>query len=147
MRLMAGAVRLSGAVLVIAGLSLLLYFVAFLFWEFGASRNEVLGAILQFVEHSLLRPGFVDPVLRLLPGVPPSLVTSLHVAMVLSLPGVVLGSLGVLIVRRQRAQISVEQMRAEDRLRRVHLYRDDGRLEPFIGPANSGSPSVSTDGR
>ena len=125
------AVWLFGAGLVVAGLLLLLNFVALLFWQFGTPKSEALGATLRFVDHSLLRPAIVDPVLTLLPEVPPAWLTSLHIAMVVALLGVALGSLGVLIARS--ARISVEKRR-ENRLRRVHQYRDAARLEPFIGP-------------
>jgi ABC-type Fe3+ transport system permease subunit len=128
------AVWLFGAGLVVAGLLLLLNLVALLFWQFGTSKSEALGATLRFVDHSLLRPAIVDPVLTLLPEVPPAWLTSLHIAMVVALLGVALASLGVLIARRQTARISVEKRRVEDRLRRVHQYRDATRLEPFIGP-------------
>jgi hypothetical protein len=126
------AVWLFGAGLVVAGLLLLLNFVTLLFWQFGTSKSEALGATLRFVDHSLLRPAIVDPVLTLLSEVPPTWLTSLHIAMVVALLGVALGSLGVLIARS--ARISVEKRRVEDRLRRVHEYRDAARLEPFIGP-------------
>jgi hypothetical protein len=126
------AVWLFGAGLVVAGLLLLLNFVTLLFWQFGTSKSEALGVTLRFVDHSLLRPAIVDPVLTLLPEVPPTWLTSLHIAMVVALLGVALGSLGVLIARS--ARISVEKRRVEDRLRRVHEYRDAARLEPFIGP-------------
>jgi ABC-type Fe3+ transport system permease subunit len=120
-------VWLFGAGLVVAGLLLLLNFITLLFWQFGTSKSEALGATLRFVDHSLLRPAIVDPVLTLLPKLPPAWLTSLHIAMVVALLGVALGSLGILISRWQTARISVE-------LRRVRQYRDADRLEPFIGP-------------
>jgi hypothetical protein len=55
-----------------------------------------------------------------------------YAALAAALAGVTLGSLGVFIVRRQAARIAAEKRRAEDRLRRVHLYRDNARREPFI---------------
>jgi hypothetical protein len=55
-----------------------------------------------------------------------------YAAMAAALAGVTLGSLGVVVVRRQAARIAAEKRRAEDRLRRVHLYRDSARREPFI---------------
>lgn len=56
-----------------------------------------------------------------------------YVALAAALAGVTLGSLGVFVVRRQAVRIAVEKRRAEDRLRRVHQYRESGRREPFIG--------------
>lgn len=56
---------------------------------------------------------------------------SRYAAMAAALAGVTLGSLGILIVRRQAARIAAEKRRAEDRLRRVHLYRDGARREPL----------------
>lgn len=55
-----------------------------------------------------------------------------YAALAAALAGVTLGALGVFIVRRQAARIADEKRRAEDRLRRVHLYRDSARREPFI---------------
>ncbi|HEX6265438.1 MAG TPA: hypothetical protein VFZ81_00915 [Burkholderiales bacterium] len=133
--LRARAVWLFGTGLVIAGLLLLLYFVALLFWQFATPGSQTLGAVLQFVDRSLLRPGIVDPVLGLLPA--PAWLTSLHIAMAAALLGVALGSLGMLIVRWQAARISVERRRVQDRLRRVHQYRDASRLEPFFGPGTA----------
>ena len=79
-----------------------------------------MGAIVQFVDDwvSLAR------------------LTSLHSAMALGVLGVAVGSLGVLVARRQADRISVERRGAEDRLRRAHLYRSEGRIEPFIGPGS-----------
>jgi hypothetical protein len=128
------AVWLFGAGLVVAGVLLLLNLAALLFWQFGVFKSEALGAALRFVDHSLLRPAIVDPLLTLLPKVPPARVTSLHLAMAVALLGVALGSLGVLIARGQTARIRVDKMRMQDRLRRVQGYRDAARLEPFIGP-------------
>jgi hypothetical protein len=119
---MAKALWLFGAALVVAGLCLLLYFVALLFWELGAFRNEILGAVLRPVDYALLGS--------------PAWLTRLHIGMAIAVLGVAVGSSGVVMVRRQSTRISVERMRLEDRLRRTNLYGDDGRLEPFIGPGN-----------
>ena len=121
-------VWLFGAAMVVAGLSLLLYFIAVLLWEFGGARIEELGAIVQFVDDwvSLGR------------------LTALHSAMALGVLGVAVGSLGVLVARRQADRISVERRGAEDRLRRAHHYRDDGRVEPFIG---AGTPAAMDQAR
>jgi hypothetical protein len=49
------------------------------------------------------------------------------------LAGLALIWLGATIVGRQSAVFQAEQRAAEDRLRRVREYGDDGRIEPFIG--------------
>ena len=135
--LRARAVWLFGAGLVIAGLLPLLYLAALLFWQFATPGSRVLGAVVRFVDQSLLRPGIADPVLSLLPQLPPAWPTSLHIAMAAALLGVALGSLGMLIARWQAVRINVERRRMEDRLRRVRQYRDASRLEPYIGPGNA----------
>jgi ABC-type Fe3+ transport system permease subunit len=127
-------VWLFGAGLVGAGLLLLLNIVALLFWQFGTFKSQALGATLRFVDHSLLRPAIVDPIVSLLPQIPAAALTSLHIAMLATLLGLALGSFGALIARRQMARIHVEKRRVQDRLRRVPQYRDDARSEPFIGP-------------
>ncbi|HEX6318501.1 MAG TPA: hypothetical protein VFZ84_06475 [Burkholderiales bacterium] len=117
---------LFGTGLVGAGFVLLLYFLVVIAWKAGAFRSEAVGAVVGFVDQSLI---------FLLPAPPLAAPTSLQVGMFLALVGVVLGSTGVLIAQRQAERISLEKRRAEDRLRRVHLYRQSARAEPFIGPA------------
>src|SRR4051812_11474682 len=127
-------VWLFGAGLVAAGLLLLLNLVALLLWQFETFKSEALGAMLRFVDHSLLRPAIVDPVVTLLPQIPAASLTSLHTAMLATLLGVALGWLGALIARRQMARIDVDKRQVQDRLRRAAHYREDARSEPFIGP-------------
>jgi len=123
----AKAIWLFGAGLVGAGFVLLLYFLVVVAWKVGAFQSEVLGAVVRFMDQSLLF------LFAALPLAPPS---SLQVGMFLALVGVVLGSIGVLVVQRQADRMSLEKRRTEDRLRRVHLYRESARAEPFIGPAS-----------
>ena len=122
----AKAIWLFGTGLVGAGLVLLLYFLVVVAWKVGAFQSEVLAAVVRFMDQSLL---FLLPALPLAPP------TSLQVGMFLALVGVVLGSIGVLVVQRQADRMTLEKRREEDRLRRVHLYRASARAEPFIGPA------------
>lgn len=123
----AKAIWLFGTGLVGAGSVLLLYFLVVIAWKVGAFQSEVLAAVVRFMDQSLLF------LFAALPLAPPS---SLQVGMFLALVGVVLGSIGVLVVQRQADRISLEKRRTEDRLRRVHLYRENARAEPFIGPAS-----------
>jgi hypothetical protein len=123
----ARAIWLFGAGLVGSGLALLLYFLARLLWQFGPFRSEAVGTAVRSVDQSLV---------GLLPALPLAPPTAMQIAMFLGLVGVVLASLGVLIAGRQATRISLENRQAEDRLRRVHLYRDSGRVEPFIGAAS-----------
>jgi len=123
----AKAIWLFGAGLVGAGFVLLLYFLVVVAWKVGAFQSEVLGAVVRFMDQSLLF------LFAALPLAPPS---SLQVGMFLALVGVVLGSIGVLVVQRQAERMRLEKRRTEDRLRRVHLYRESARAEPFIGPAS-----------
>jgi len=123
----AKAIWLFGTGLVGAGFVLLLYFLVVVAWKVGAFQSEVLGAVVRFMDQSLLF------LFAALPLAPPS---SLQVGMFLALVGVVLGSIGVLVVQRQAERIRLEKRRTEDRLRRVHLYRESARAEPFIGPAS-----------
>jgi len=123
----AKAIWLFGTGLVGAGFVLLLYFLVVIAWKVGAFQSEVLGAVVRFMDQSLLF------LFAALPLAPPS---SLQVGMFLALVGVVLGSIGVLVVQRQAERMRLEKRRTEDRLRRVHLYRESARAEPFIGPAS-----------
>jgi len=123
----AKAIWLFGTGLVGAGFVLLLYFLVVIAWKVGAFQSEVLAAVVRFLDQSLLF------LFAALPLAPPS---SLQIGMFLALVGVVLGSIGVLVVQRQADRMSLEKRQTEDRLRRVHLYRESARAEPFIGPAS-----------
>jgi hypothetical protein len=65
-----------------------------------------------------------------------------HVAAAIAVLGVLAGAAGVLLAHRQTALLRIEKGRAEDRLRRVKVYRDDeladGRVEPFFGAEAAG---------
>jgi hypothetical protein len=117
------AFRLLGGTLIVAGSVMLAYLVALVLWQFSSLKSEVLGTTLRAVDQALL-------------GLSPALAwaSSLQLAMGLAGLGVALGSLGVLMISRQAARLSEEKRSIEDRLRRVHVYRDDARREPFIGP-------------
>ena len=111
---------LFSAGLMALGVLAVLNLFAFVVWRFGGVQSPVLNVV-------------VEPLLELVALLPPTRLTALHAAAALALVGVALGLLGVLVARRQAARIGLEKQRAQDRLRRVHLYRDDGRREPFIG--------------
>lgn len=127
-------VWLFGIGLVLAGFVGLAYFVALLVWQFGLPGNAVLGATLQFVDQSLLRPAMVTPVVALLPEMPAAWLTTLNIAIAFAVVGIGLATLGGFIAGWQTALLDDERTRREDRLRRVQIYRDSGRVEPFIGP-------------
>jgi hypothetical protein len=59
--------------------------------------------------------------------------------------GVALGSLGVLVVRRQDERMRLERMRREDRLRRVRAYREAARHEPYLGEGGRREPFIRRD--
>ncbi len=113
---------LFSAGLIALGLVFVLNLAAFVVWRFGGVQSPLLNAT-------------VEPTLHLVPLIEPAGLTGLQVAMALALAGVVLGVLGVLLARRLAARIDVEKRRAQDRLRRVHLYRESARVEPYIGQA------------
>ena len=117
------AFRLLGGALVLAGSLMMAYLVTLVLWQFSSLKSELLGTTLRAVDQSLL-------------GLSPALAgaSSLQLAIGLAVLGVALGSLGMLVISRQAARISKERQRIEDRLRRVHAYRDAARREPFIGP-------------
>ena len=87
-----------GTGLVGAGFVLLLYFLVVIAWKVGAFHSEALAAVVRFMDQSLLF------LFAALPLAPPS---SLQVGMFLALVGVVLGSIGVLVVQRQAEQVPV----------------------------------------
>lgn len=113
---------LLGAGLVLAGFLLLLCFVALALRQLGALQTEALVAALSFGD-SLLQP------LQL----PQAWLTDLRIGLALAMLGVAVAALGVLITRWQSRVIEVERERREDRLRRVQLYRESARREPYIG--------------
>jgi membrane protein implicated in regulation of membrane protease activity len=94
--------------------------------------------LLAFLAGFVVRPAIANPVLAWLPPLPPAWLTTLNVAAAIALAAVALGGLGVLLARRQSELMRRERMRREDRLRRVHLYRDEARREPFLGPGAAG---------
>jgi membrane associated rhomboid family serine protease len=61
----------------------------------------------------------------------------IHVSAACAVLGALAGVAGVFLSHRQTVLLRMERRRAEDRLRRVKVYRDDeladGRLEPFFG--------------
>jgi hypothetical protein len=142
----ARAARLLGMALVLGGLASLLYVSALVSWQITARMETgawvALPAALLFDAQAL--PGF-------LPALPAAWLAALqagplgdavfgllhriHVGLVFALPGALLGALGVLTVIRQRTILRLELQRVEDRLRRVAVYRDSARREPYIGPA------------
>jgi hypothetical protein len=63
----------------------------------------------------------------------------LHVATAAGLLSAALACVGALVARRQAERIREDRRRAADRLRRVHLYREDARREPFLGEAHGES--------
>ncbi|MGH8668352.1 MAG: hypothetical protein ACREUN_00935 [Burkholderiales bacterium] len=140
-------VWLFGIGLVLAGFLGLAYFVAHLVWQFGASGNEVLGATLRFMDQSLLRPGIVAPVVEWLPQIPPALLTTLNIAMAVAVAGIGLAALGLFIAGWQDAMLDEERRQRENRLRRVQIYRDSGRVEPFIGPGAHLQPQDAKERR
>lgn len=106
-------------------------------WLFGAALVACGFALLLCLGALILWPGIADPLLALLPKGPPSWLTSLRIAVSLAVLGVALGALGVLVTARQAGRIDAERRRAEDRLRRRHVYRESSLREPFIGPGTA----------
>jgi hypothetical protein len=54
--------------------------------------------------------------------------------MLIALAGLVVMWFGASLIARQLAILEAERRDAEDRLRRVHQYAGEGRIEPYIGP-------------
>ena len=54
--------------------------------------------------------------------------------MLLALAGLAVMWLGATIVSRQLYILDAVKRDAEDRMRRVHQYAGEGRIEPYIGP-------------
>lgn len=140
----ARAARLLGMALVLAGLVSLLCISALVSWQITARVDTGTWVPLPA---ALLFDGQAAP--RFLPEAPAAWVAALrawpqlmellgrmHVGLLFALPGALLGGLGAFMVIRQRDLVRLERQRAEDRLRRVPLYRDSARREPFIGPAS-----------
>ncbi|HEY8250668.1 MAG TPA: hypothetical protein VIG70_08680 [Burkholderiales bacterium] len=154
-------VPVFGVALVVAGLALVLYFVALFAWQITASiqiRSWIaLPATLLFSDHSLLQAAKAAPVLEFIPEVPwpwlmnPDawlpvhsavtwILTRVHVGLPFALVGLPVMALGVLAAMRRKAVFHAQRQQYEDRLRRTHDYRRedhpeslDGRREPFIG--------------
>jgi hypothetical protein len=81
-----------------------------------------------------LRAGWLDAHLARLPlhkvvWLSPELYAGLAIA----LAGLLVMLLGAAIARRQMAVLEAAKRVTEDRLRRVHQYMGDGRIEPYIG--------------
>ena len=145
--LKARTVFFFAAVLLVAGVVPVLYFLALFVWQivalFQAGSWVPLPATLLFTEHSLaFIPGFPW-------AAPKALAWSLdrlHLGLVFALPGLAVMALGILGALRQKAVIRAHKEREEDRLRRLRDYRRedsaadawDGRREPFIGPGGIG---------
>lgn len=145
--LWARTVSLLGGALVFAGIALLLYLFALLFFRYGAPDNVILRLVLEAVDQSLLALAT-----GITPGVPDAWLTSMNLAVAGAVLGAMLGWLGMFVASRQAARIEAERRRAADRLRRVHAYRDSARVEPFIGPGaevgvEEGEISPRTRGR
>ncbi|HEX2198215.1 MAG TPA: hypothetical protein VHG88_06295 [Burkholderiales bacterium] len=116
---MARTAWLFSAALIALGFLSLLNLAAFVVWRFGGVNSPLLNAT-------------VEPTLDLVPLLD---LAGLQVAFALAAAGVGLGFLGVLLARRVAARIDLEKQRAQDRLRRVHLYRESARVEPYLGQA------------
>jgi len=139
--LKARTVLLFAAVLMLAGLVPVLYFVALFVWQisalFQAGSWVPLPATLVFTDHSLpFIPEFPWAAHKAVVFV----LDRLHVGLVPALVGCAMTALGALSALRQMAAIRAQRQRTEDRLRRVRDYRRegagdtvDGRREPFIG--------------
>lgn len=132
--------------LVVAGLLLVLYFVALLAWQisslFQAGSWVALPATLLFSEHSF---AFVPEFPWAAPKALAWVLERMHLGLVFAVPGSAVMALGALGALRQMALIRARKQRNEDRLRRVRDYRRDesradtvdGRREPFIGSGGS----------
>lgn len=116
---------LFGALFIVTGTVALAFCVAFLVWHFGAWKNEIVDAVGQLLDQS---------VRVLAPPVPPTWLTSRNAAIGFGVVGLALVALGVMIRELQRYVFEKARREREDRLRRVHLYREAGRREPYIGP-------------
>jgi hypothetical protein len=161
--LKARMVLFFAAVLVVAGLLPVLYFVALFVWQLGtlflAGSWVALPATLLFSDHALLAAGKAAPVLAFIPEFPWAwlmnpdallpvhqavawMLGGVHVGIVFALIGLAVMAFGALGVLRQKAVIRAHQQQEEDRLRRMRDYRQEGggpgafegRREPFIGP-------------
>ena len=54
--------------------------------------------------------------------------------MLIALAGLAVMWVGASLIARHLAILDAERRDAEDRLRRVHQYAGEGRIEPYIGP-------------
>ena len=54
--------------------------------------------------------------------------------MLIALAGLAVMWVGGTIIARQLYILDIEKRETEDRLRRVHQYAGEGRIEPYIGP-------------
>jgi hypothetical protein len=117
--------RLLGAALMLAGAAGLACFVVLLMRHFGALSNEFVEAGARQVDGLLL---------ALTPPLEPTWNTGVNVAVAFGVTGLALVALGALLRELQRPRFELARRAREDRLRRVHLYRQAGRREPYIGP-------------
>jgi len=144
-------VPVFGVALVVAGLALVLYFVALFAWQITTSiqigswialpatllfSGPSLEFIPQFPWPWLTKPDVWLPVHDAVTWI----LTRVHVGLPFALVGLPVMALGALAVLRQKAVFHAQQQQDEDRLRRTHDYRRedhpdalDGRREPFIG--------------
>lgn len=116
---------LFGVLFIATGAVALAFCLALLVWHFGAWKNEIVDAAGQLLDQS---------VRALAPPVPPAWLTSRNIALGIGTIGLALVALGVMIRELQRYVFEKAMREREDRLRRVHLYREAGWREPYIGP-------------
>lgn len=153
--LKASAVRLFGIGLVLAGLFLGLCSSTVFSWQVSARLQGgswvPLPLSILFQDRATLPAAKAARLPDFLPELGPSwladleawpiaeaivtaLLDKLSIGLVLALCGVAVAALGALIARRQKARLHAVKRRREDRLRRVRQYRENSRVEPFIGP-------------
>ncbi len=153
--LRARAVRLFGVGLVLAGLFLGLCSSTVFSWQVSARLQGgswvPLPLSILFQDRATLPAAKAARLPEFLPELGPSwladleawpiaeeivmaLLDKLSIGLVLALCGFAVAALGALIARRQKARLHAARRRQEDWLRRVRQYRDNSRVEPFIGP-------------
>lgn len=149
------AVRLFGISLVLAGLLLGLCSSTVFSWQVSARLQGgswvPLPLSILFEDRATLPAAKAARLPEFLPELGPSwladleawpiadaivmaLLNKLSIGLVLAVCGVAVAALGALVARRQKARLHAAKRRREDRLRRLRQYRDNSRVEPFIGP-------------